>query len=45
MIRSEDSIQMKTDMAYSFINCLEMFNGNFLLFYQIKPDLNRKKKG
>ena len=36
---------MGHDQAYKLVSCLEMFNGNFLLFYQIKPEFNRKKKG
>jgi hypothetical protein len=27
------------------MNCLEMLNGNFILFYQIKPQYNKKTKG
>ena len=45
IIKSEDSIQMQYQEAYKFVNCLEMFNGNFLLFYQIRPQNNRKTKG
>lgn len=46
MISTEDSIIIQQETsAYNFIDCLEMLNGNFMLFYQIKPEFNKKTKG
>lgn len=45
IVQSQDSIQIQKDSCYRFMDCLEMFNGNFVLFYQIKPQNNRKTKG
>lgn len=44
-LRSLDSIEIKKDSKYTFFSCLEMLNGNFVLFFQVKPELNRKLRG
>lgn len=44
-LRSLDSIEINKDRRYSFFDCLEMFNGNFVLFFQVKPEHNNKLKG
>ncbi len=44
-VQSIDSIKIDHDSRYSFYNCLEMFNNNYLLVYQIKPEHNKKTKG
>lgn len=36
-LRSLDSIEIRKDPRYQFFNCLEMLNGNFVLFFQVKP--------
>ena len=44
-INSLDSIDIKRDTKYTFLNCLEMLNGNFVIFYQIRSEYNKKLKG
>lgn len=45
VVQSIDSVEIKKDRFYKFMSCLEMLNGNFVLFYQIKPQFNRKTRG
>jgi len=44
-LRSLDSIEIRKDPRYQFFNCLEMLNGNFVLFFQVKPECNNKLRG
>lgn len=44
-IKSVDSIDVNKNPEYSFFDCLEMLNGNFVLFFQINPQFNKKLKG
>jgi hypothetical protein len=45
LLTAVDSVQINKEPTFSFFDCLEMMNGNFVLFFQVKPQANRKMRG